>query len=82
MIDGANYRDITITGAASPIYMLITDRLRSGDSNKKDGTIKNVKMSNVTITDCRAGRQWPVFPATISGRPELASKISPWRTSK
>jgi polygalacturonase len=70
IIDGANYRDITITGAASPIYMLITDRLRSGDSNKKIGTIRNVRISNVTITDCKPGRQGPVFPATISGRPE------------
>jgi len=70
VIDGANYRDITIKGAASPIYMLITDRLRSGDPNKKIGMIRNVKISNVTITDCVPGRQGPVFPATISGRPE------------
>jgi polygalacturonase len=70
VIDGANYRDITIKGAASPIYMLITDRLRSGDPDKKIGSIKNVKISNVTITDCVPGRQGPVLTSTISGRPE------------
>jgi hypothetical protein len=70
VIDGVNYRDITIKGAASPIYMLITDRLRSGDPNKKIGTIRNVKITNVTVTDCQPGRQGPVFPSTISGRPE------------
>lgn len=70
VIDGANYRDITIKGAASPIYMLITDRLRSGEPNKRIGTIKNVRISNVTITDCVAGRQGPVLTSTISGRPE------------
>jgi hypothetical protein len=70
IIDGVNYRDITIKGAASPIYLLITDRLRSGDPNKKVGTIRNVKISNVTVTDCAAGRQGGVHPSTISGRPE------------
>ena len=70
VIDGVNYRDITIKGAASPIYMLITDRLRSGDPNKKIGTIRNIHISNVTVTDCSPGRQGPVFPSTISGRPE------------
>ncbi len=70
VIDNVNYRDITIKGAASPIYILITDRLRSGDPDKKVGTIKNVKITNVTVTDCQGGRQGPVFPSTISGRPE------------
>ena len=70
VIDGVNYRDITIKGAASPIYMLLTARLRSGVPDVKVGAIKNVKISNVTVTDCQPGRQGPVFPATISGRPD------------
>lgn len=70
VIDGASYSNIVIRGAASPIYMLITDRLRSGDPNKKIGTIRNVKISNVTVTDCVAGKQGPVLTSTISGRPE------------
>ena len=70
VIDGANYRDITVTGAACPIYMLIMDRLRSGDPAKKTGSIRNVRMTNITITDCQPGRQGPVNTAAISGRPE------------
>jgi hypothetical protein len=70
VIDGVNYSNIVIRGAASPIYLLITDRLRSGDPNKKTGTIKNVHIMDVRVTDCLPGRQGPVFPATISGRPE------------
>ncbi len=70
IIDDVNYSNIVIRGAASPIYMLITDRLRSGDPNKRIGTIKNIHLMDVTATDCRPGRQGPVFAATISGRPE------------
>jgi polygalacturonase len=70
IIDGANYRDITIKGAASPIYILLTARLRSGVPGVKVGAIRNVKMSNITVTDCQAGRQGPVLTSTISGRPD------------
>ena len=70
VIDGVNYSNIVIKGAASPIYMLITDRMRTGEPGAKIGTIKNVHIMNVTVTDCQPGRQGPVFPATISGRPE------------
>ena len=70
VIDGVNYRDITVKGAGCPIYFLIMDRLRSGDPAKKTGTIRNVKMTNVTITDCQASRQGPVYAATFFGRPE------------
>ncbi|HVU32728.1 MAG TPA: glycosyl hydrolase family 28-related protein [Opitutaceae bacterium] len=72
VIDGVNYRDITITGAAVPIYLLVTDRLRTGDPAKKTGTIRNVRITNVTVTDCEPGRQGPVNTAAISGRPESA----------
>jgi hypothetical protein len=70
VIDGVNYSNVVIKGAASPIYMLITDRLRTGEPGAKTGTIKNVHVMNVTVTDCQPGRQGPVFPSTISGRPE------------
>jgi hypothetical protein len=70
IVDGANYRDIVITGATTPIYMLIMDRLRSGDPAKKTGSIRNVRMTNITITDCRPDRQGRVFTSAISGRPE------------
>ncbi len=70
VIDGVNYSNIVIHGAASPIFMLITDRLRSGDPDKKIGAIENVTLDDVTVTDCEPGRQGPVYPCTISGRPE------------
>jgi polygalacturonase len=70
VIDGVNYKDITIKGATTPIFMLITERLRTGEPNAKVGTIKNVTMSNVTITDCRRSGQGQVNPITISGVPK------------
>jgi len=74
IIDGVNYSNIVIRGAASPIYMLITDRLRTGEPGAKTGTIKNVHIMNVDVSDCQPGRQGPVFPSTISGRPESSLK--------
>lgn len=71
VIENVNYRDITISKAASPIFMLITDRLRTGQKGAKVGTIRNVKLSNITITDVVAGRHHgPASAATISGRPD------------
>jgi len=78
IIDGVNYRDITISGAANPIYMLITDRLRTGDTTRKVGTIRNVKISNVTVTDVVAGaHHGPPIP-----RPSLAGRSRVWKTSR
>jgi len=70
VIDGVNYSNIVIKGAACPIYVLIMDRLRSGDPDKKIGAIRNVHIQDVTITDCQPGRQGPVMTAVISGLPE------------
>ena len=70
VIDGVNYRNITIKGAACPIFLRVTDRLRSGDSHKKIGAIRNVKIANVAVTDCKPGEEgWP-RTCFISGRPE------------
>ena len=75
MIDGVNYRDITIKGAACPIFVRITNRLLSGDPNKKIGTIKNVKISNVSVTDCQPAKHG-IRMSTILGRAEsLAENI-------
>ena len=57
MIDGVNYRDITIKGAACPIFMRLSNRLRSGDRQKKTGSIKNIKISNLIVTDCKPGEK-------------------------
>ena len=70
IIDGVRFDHFEIKGAANPIFMLVNNRLRSGDPDKKVGTIRNVTISNVVITDMKAGRQGPIHCATISGRPE------------
>ncbi len=70
VINGVNYRDITIKGAACPIFLRVTDKLRSGDPHKKIGAIKNVKIANVAVTDCKPGEEgWP-RTCFISGQPE------------
>jgi hypothetical protein len=70
-IDGVTYRNITMTHVANPIYILVTDRLRSGALDKKPGIIRNITISDVTVADCRSGsHHGPVNPITISGRPD------------
>ena len=70
IIEDVQYRDIEISNAASPIFILITDRLRTGEPGVTPGGIRNVTIQNVTITEQREGRHHgPVSPATISGLP-------------
>lgn len=74
-IDGVTYRNIMMKGVANPIFILVTNRLRSGDPAKRPGTIRNVLLSRITVTDCRAGpHHGGVNPITISGRPESILK--------
>jgi polygalacturonase len=70
VIDGVNYSNIVVKGAACPIYFLVWDRMRTGEPGAKVGTIKNVHMQDVTITDCAPGRGG-VQTSVISG----------WKTS-
>lgn len=70
IISDVRYRDIAIKGASCPIFMLISDRLRTGEPNPRIGTIKNVTLSNITISDCRPGQLNKTFTSTISGYPE------------
>jgi polygalacturonase len=66
IIDGVNYSNIVIKGAACPIYFLTWDRMRTGEPGAKVGVIKNVHLMNVTITDC-AGTNFAIQPSVISG---------------
>jgi hypothetical protein len=69
IIDGVRYRDITIKGAACPIFMRLTNRLRTGDPGKKTGAISNIKISNLIVANCKAGEKgWP-RTCVISGLP-------------
>lgn len=70
IIDNVHYRDFTISGAANPIFVLITRRLRTGEPDAKPGTIRNVTIDNVKVTNVVPGRQGQANPATISGLPE------------
>jgi hypothetical protein len=65
VIDGVQFRNITIKGAACPIYILVWNRLRTGEAGAQVGTIKNVRIQDVTVTEC-AGPV-PVQPSVISG---------------
>ncbi len=66
VIDGVNYSNIVVKGAACPIYFLTWNRMRTGEPGAQVGTIKNVHLMNVTITDC-AGTNMAVQPSVISG---------------
>jgi hypothetical protein len=69
-IEDVRYRNIEIKGAANPIYLLITDRLRTGEKNVTPGTIKDVVIQDVTVEGCAAGRQGGVNPTSITGLPD------------
>ncbi|MDQ2824513.1 MAG: glycosyl hydrolase family 28 protein [Verrucomicrobiota bacterium] len=69
LIDGVNYRDITIKGAACPIFIHVINQRRSSDPNQKIGAIKNVKISNVSITDCRPTKGGLLRTSAILGHP-------------
>ena len=70
VIDGVNYRNITIKGATCPIFILTGGRLRSNKPGKTFGAIRNVHLQNVTITES------PQKGADIQ-----TSVISGWPTS-
>ena len=70
IIEDVQYSDIEISNAAHPIFILITDRLRTGEANVKPGKIKNVTIKNVTITKHREGKHHgPISTSTVSGLP-------------
>jgi polygalacturonase len=67
IVDGVNYSNIVVKGAACPIYMLTWNRLRTGEPGAKVGAIRNVHLQDITITDCAPGRQGPVQASVLSG---------------
>lgn len=71
IIENVHYKNIKIRNAAVPIFMLITDRLRTGEPGARTGKIRNVTIQNVEVSEVVAGRHHgPANCATISGRPE------------
>jgi polygalacturonase len=69
-IENVHYKDIRIKDAAVPIFILITERLRTGEPNVKAGSIRNVTFQNITASEIVAGKHHgPANAATISGLP-------------
>lgn len=70
IVDGVNYRDIEVKNAACPIFLRVGSKLLNGTPNKNCGTIRNVTVSNVSVTDSKSGEEgWP-RSCLIAGRPE------------
>ncbi len=72
IIDGVDFHNIEIRDANIPIFLLVTDRLRTGEPGATVGRIRNVRIRNVVSTEpmlnhSRNGRSRPI---TLSGLPE------------
>lgn len=72
IIDGVEIDDIRIRDANIPIFLLVTDRLRTGEPDPAVGRIRNVRIRNVVSTEPmhdhpRNGRSHPI---TLSGLPD------------
>ena len=70
IIENIHYSGITIRKAACPIFMRVTNRLRSGDATRRIGAIHQVTISDLTSTDSKPSRDVPVSPAIIVGKEE------------
>jgi len=68
-IDGVTFSDISMTKVANPIFMMITDRLRSPES-PAPGKIRNITFNNITCTDAHGYIKNRRFTSTISGMPD------------
>jgi len=76
IIENIHYSGITIRKAACPIFMRVTNRLRSGDATRRIGAIHQVTISDLTSTDSKPSRDVPVSPAIIVGRKNHPSTVS------
>jgi polygalacturonase len=70
VIENVHYKNISIKNAAVPIFLIVTDRLRTGEPGAKVGKIRNVTMQNITASEVVAGKHHgPANASTISGLP-------------
>lgn len=72
--DGGHVRDvlfenIRITGAATPIFLAVTDRLRTGEPGATVGSIAGVTFKDIDIGDGRGGWHGGPHPITLVGHP-------------
>jgi polygalacturonase len=66
-VQDVHYRDITMRNAASPIFMLITRRLRTPKVDAVPGKIRGITFANITASEVIGREGNPAFAATISG---------------
>ena len=76
-IDGVTYENITMTNAATPIYINTTGREYEGGKFRTPedvtyGTIKNIHFKNITATECTLTKEKEKQKGiVISGRPDF-----------
>ncbi|NDP21033.1 MAG: hypothetical protein GZ091_08135 [Paludibacter sp.] len=66
VIDNVLFKNIIMTKVSTPIFMYVSDRLRTPDP-KKIGKIKNITIENVAAYDCYGYIKNENFTSTISG---------------
>jgi formylglycine-generating enzyme required for sulfatase activity len=68
--ENISFRNIRVKGAATPIFLAVTDRLRVGNRTVSVGAVRNVRFSDITLSDFRPGWYGPPHPLTIAGHPD------------
>lgn len=81
VIDGVRAKNFRAKNVTTPVFMMITDRMRTGeklaDPKLKPGIIRNVVLSDFVIENSRLSTpttlspEAQVFPITISGLPDF-----------
>ena len=69
VIDGINYKDITMEKTFVPIFMKVSDVARVPEGTYKRGVIRNVTFDNITATDCFSYFKNREMPCVIWGKP-------------
>jgi hypothetical protein len=70
IIDGVTYRDISMKQIDTPISITLGHRLLSGEADRKVGAIKNIRISNLTVSEQRPRVGGVIRPSLIAGLPE------------
>jgi len=70
IVDGANYKDISMKSVDVPVSILVRKRLLSGEPDPKVGAIRNVTISNLTADEPRPRQREVVKPSQIVGLPD------------
>ena len=69
VIDGVTCRNISMKSVNVPVSITLGDRLLSGETNRKVGSIKKITISNLTATEPRPRVRDLLKPALVAGLP-------------